>query len=195
MRRAALAILAVISTVLPAASQAKGPPPNYVELKVGGYFPMAHDVSGLDTGFAGELTLGRALDRGFSIEGSLGSYQAKGNVDGFAGTVDRKLRLVPLTFSLKGTAPFGAFEPYALVGVGVYFVRDELSAAMVSGGASGSDSSTNLGLHVGVGGTYLTPAGVFFGLEGKYVIVRASTFQEKTRLDGAVVTADVGFRF
>ena len=36
---------------------------------------------------------------------------------------------------------------------------------------------------------------VFFGLEGKYLWLSTSTFGTDTRLDGAVLTANIGYRF
>jgi opacity protein-like surface antigen len=192
MNRAAKALLVSLVALLPAASRAKGLPPNYAELKLGGYFPMAHDVSGYDAGFAGELAIGRSLDRGFAFEGSLGSYQTKGTLPG---GVDRKLRITPLALSLKGTAPFGQFEPYAMAGIGVYFVHDELGAAALGTSGRTTSSSTNLGLHLGIGADYFTSSGLFLGLEGKYLFLKATTFGTHTRLDGAVVGAHLGFRF
>ena len=192
MHRTALPVLALLASLalfLPIAATAAGPPPNYVVAKLGGFFPMASDVDNFDSGFNGEVSIGRYLAPGFAVEGGIGYFETKGRINGTA--VDRDVEVIPLTFSVRGTIPYGPWEAYGMAGIGVYFVDDKLSSPV----GSTSDSAADIGLHLGLGGKYTLPNNVFFGLEGKYVWLSTSTFGNDTRLDGAVLTANVGYRF
>ena len=193
MRRTALAILVLLASlafVLPFPAAAVGPPPNYVVGKIGGYFPMASDVDSFDSDFNGEVSVGRYLAPGFAVEGGIGYFETKGRMSG-PPAADHTFEVYPLTFSLRGIIPYGPFEAYGMGGIGVYFVEDKRSAPALGG----SDSSADIGLHLGLGGKYTFPNNVFFGLEGKYLWLSTSTFEDDTRLDGAVLTAIVGYRF
>ncbi|HTN51925.1 MAG TPA: outer membrane beta-barrel protein [Anaeromyxobacter sp.] len=168
----------------PLRAAARPPLPGYAELKLGGYFPVASDVSSYDAGFSGELALGYAPDPGFAFEGAVGTFRTQHTV---AGATARSLRVIPLTFAIRGTVPLKSFQPYAILGAGAYFVHDELGGA--------SDDSANLGLFLGVGGNVSLGERLFLGLEGRYLFLRANTFGAGTHLDGAMLTADLGFRF
>ena len=186
-----LALLATLALVLPAPATAAGPPPNYVQVKLGGYFPMSSDIDTYDSGFNVEASLGRYLAPGFAVEGGIGFFETEGRRPG--SSVYREFEVIPLTFSLRGTVPSGPFEVYGMAGIGVYFI-DATSSSVFSGDST-SDSSADIGLHLGLGGRYSMPNNVFFGLEGKYLWLTTSTFGTDTRLDGAVLTANIGYRF
>jgi len=193
MHRTTLPVLALVASLaiaLPLPATAAGPPPNYVVVKLGGYFPMASDIDSFDSGFNGEVAVGRYLAPGFAVEGGLGYFETKGRMSG-PPAADHTFDVYPLTFSIRGTIPYGQFEAYGMAGVGVYFIDDKRSSPSVSG----SDSAADVGLHLGLGGKYNMTNNVFFGLEGKYLWLSTSTFGTDTRLDGAVLTANIGYRF
>jgi opacity protein-like surface antigen len=187
-----LALLATLALVLPAPATAAGPPPNYVQVKLGGYFPMSSDIDTYDSGFNVEASLGRYLAPGFAVEGGIGLFETEGRRPG--SSVYREFEVIPLTFSLRGTVPYGPFEAYGMAGVGVYFIDDKLSSPAFQGQGA-SDSAADVGLHLGLGGKYTMANNVFFSLEGKYLWLSTGTFGIDTRLDGAVLTVNIGYRF
>lgn len=170
---------------------AKGLPPNYVTLKLGGFFPQSGDLDDIDAdaGFNGEIALGHYVAPGFSIEGAVGYFETEGGVPGI---VEEKFEVIPLTLSLRGQVPYGRFEPYGFIGLGVYFVDDKIT---VPGFGSDSDSDTNLGFHIGIGGNYTLSNNAFLGVEVKYLFLETDTFGENFRLDGITLTGNIGYRF
>ncbi len=180
-------------------ADAKGIPQNYVTLKLGGFFPQSGDLDDIDadSGFDGEIALGHYVAPGFAIEGGLGYFETEGGLSSTLGSFDEKFRVIPLLFTLRGQVPYGRFEPYGFVGIGVYFVEDKLSGSIPSLGLSGSDSDddTSLGFHVGLGGNYTLPNNLVLGIEGRYLFVETSTFGVDFRLDGITLTGTIGYRF
>lgn len=166
---------------------------NYSAIKLGGFFPMASDVDDFDTGFDAELAFGHYVMPGLAIEGGLGYFKTKGErVVSIPGSgsflANEDIRVIPLTVSIKGVVPAGRFEPYGMIGLGVYFVSDKIRNR-------GTEDDTELGLHVGFGGNYnLTPQ-VFLGLEAKYLLFKADLLGTDVRLDGVNVTGNLGMRF
>jgi opacity protein-like surface antigen len=175
-----------IALVAVPSSDAKGFPQQYVALKLGGFFPQSGDLDDInaDAGANGEIALGHYVAPGFAIEGGIGYFETKSDLSG----TDEKFQVVPVTVSLRGQVPYGRFEPYGLVGIGVYFVEDKISG-------SGSDRHTSLGFHVGLGGSYTLSEHAFLGVEARYLFLETSTFGVDFRLDGIALTGNVGYRF
>lgn len=193
-----LVFLFAALVVVPA-SDAKGFPQNYIAFKLGGFFPQSSDLDDInaDAGFNGEVALGHHVAPGFSIEGGIGYFETKGGLSNTLGSFDEKFQVIPVTLSLRGQVPYGRFEPYGFVGIGVYFVEDKISGSIPSLGLSGSDSDndTSLGFHVGLGGNYILSNNVFLGVEVRYLFLETSTFGVDFRLDGITLTGNVGYRF
>ncbi|HET6414025.1 MAG TPA: outer membrane beta-barrel protein [Anaeromyxobacter sp.] len=184
MHHSSLTLVAALAILAPQAAAARQPPPGYLVVKLGGYFPVAADVSSYETGFDGELSLGYAPAPGFAFEFSSGTFSTQQSVGSASA---REIRVIPVTFAIRGTVALKHFEPYAILGTGAYFIQDRLSGA--------TSDSTNLGLFLGAGANVNLTERFFFGLEGRYLFLHASTFNTSTSLDGAVLTADLGFRF
>ncbi len=173
---------------------AKVLPTNYVSLKLGGFFPISGDLNDInaDAGFNGEIALGHNIAPGFSVEGGIGYFDTKGKGLTPFGRAEEKFEVIPLTVSLRGQVPYGRFEPYGFLGMGVYFVKEKISIPTLG---SDSDNDTNLGFHIGLGGNYTLPNNMFLGIEARYLFLRTNTFDENFRLDGIIFTGNVGYRF
>jgi opacity protein-like surface antigen len=185
-------LIAMMSLLSMAPAYAKPLASNYVQLKVGGFFPQTSDLDDFDAGGNFEVGIGHRVAPGFAIEGNIGYFETKGTFnDPTIGGADETFKVVPLSLSLKGQAFFDRFEPYAEVGIGVYFIEDEIN------GIPGSDSEddTQVGLHVGLGGNYNITPQVFLGVEGRYLWLRTDTFGVDVKLDGFFLTANLGYRF
>jgi len=175
---------------------AKPLPSNYFQVKAGGYFPDASDLDGFDAGGNFEVALGHYVAPGFAIEGGLGYFETKGDfsVPG-VGSASEKFKVVPLTLSLKGQTFYGRFEPFAEAGVGVYFIKDEISGSVLGVSGSGSENDTQVGFHLGLGGNYNVNRQLFLGAEGRYLWVQTDTYGANLNLYGFVLTVNVGYRF
>ena len=169
---------------------------NYVQMKLGGYFPQTNDLDHFDAGGNFEVGVGHRVAPGFAIEGNFGYFETKGtfNLPGI-GSVDETFKVMPLTLSFKGQVFFDRFEPYAEAGIGVYFIKDELNGTVLGFSGSDSENDTQLGLHVGLGGNYNITPQVFLGVEGRYLWLRTDTFGVNVQLDGFLLTANLGYRF
>lgn len=169
---------------------------NYVQMKLGGYFPQTNDLDHFDAGGNFEVGIGHRVAPGFAIEGNFGYFETKGtfNLPGI-GSGDETFKVMPLTVSLKGQAFFDRFEPYAEAGIGVYFIKDEISGTILGISGSDSENDAQLGLHIGLGGNYNITPQVFLGVEGRYLWLRTDTFGVDVKLDGFFLTANLGYRF
>jgi hypothetical protein len=185
MKHGTLTLLAVgLALGAPRPADALPPRPAYLTAKLGGYFPLHPDVQSYSTSSSGELALGYRPDPGFAFEAATGRFDV---VRKIGGVEARKLRVIPATFAIRGTVPVKNFEPYAILGGGAYFIDDKAG--------SQRDHAVNLGLFLGAGGNVNLGSLLFLGLEGRYLFLGTNTFASHTRLDGFILTGDVGFRF
>jgi len=173
---------------------AKVLPANYVSLKLGGFFPQSGDLKDInaDAGFNGEIALGHNISPGFSVEGGIGYFDTKGGGPTPFGRIDENFEVIPLTISIRGQVPYGRFEPYGFLGMGVYFVKDKISTPTFG---SDTDTDTNLGFHIGLGGNYTLPNNMFLGIETRYLFLETNTFGVNFNLGGITITGNVGYRF
>lgn len=184
--RSPVIAMAAAALALGAPSLAAAEPrhPLYLLAKAGGYFPVHSDVANYETGLAGELALGYAPDPGFAFEFATGTFGVAREV---GGTTVREARVIPVTLAIRGTVPVQRFEPYALLGGGIYLVRDEVAGL--------EDEAVNLGLFFGAGANLNLSSRLFLGVEGRYLVLGTNTFDAHSRLDGIILTADLGIRF
>lgn len=188
-----LVVLISALTVMPA--HAKPLSPNYATLKLGGYFPQHSDLDGFDSGFNGEISLGHIVAPGFAVEGGIGYFETKGDFSSPLVSGSEKFKVMPLTLTLKGQTFFQQFEPYAGIGIGAYFIKDEISGTVLGFSGSESENDTKIGFHIVLGGNYNVTRQLFLGVEGKYLWVKTDTFGVDVRLDGIILTGNVGVRF
>lgn len=161
---------------------------NYLTVKLGGYFPVSNDVDYLDTGFNFEAAYGRYVTDGFAFEVGTGYLSLSGDPEP---GISEDLSVIPIKVSLKGTVPYGEFEPYIIAGAGMYFIDDEIPGQ--------SDSGSSLGFHIGFGATVDLSQNVFLGLDLQYLILKTDTFKDlagdSRSLDGASFNLGAGYRF
>lgn len=201
MRKTVISVFLVLFSVLFVVSNvsAKGLPSNYVVLKAGGFFPAGSDLDDIDAdaGINGEFSFGHYISPGFAVEGAVGYFETEGSLSALGVRVEEKFEVIPLTVSLRGQVPYGRYEPYGFIGLGVYFVDDKISGSVPSLGFSGSssDNDTSLGFHIGIGGTYTFLNNVFIGIEARYLFFETNTFDEDFSIGGVTLTGNIGYRF
>jgi len=175
---------AALALVAPALAAAEPRHPVYLVAKAGGYFPTHSDVTKHETTLAGELALGYAPDPGFALELATGKFNV---VREEGDTTLRDMRVIPVTLAIRGTVPVKRLEPYAILGGGLYLVHDEVGGE--------DDDAVNLGLFLGGGMNMNLSSRLFVGVEARYLVLGANTFDSHTRVDGISLTADLGLRF
>jgi len=151
----------------------------YLLLKAGGYDPQANDVKDLDTGFNGEIAVGKFFLPFLGVEFGAGYFEASKD--------PVKLTVYPVTLAAKLRLPIPLVKPYAIGGGGAYF-----SKAETTGG--GSKSDTAFGYFAGVGVDFKV-AFLLLNMEGKYLWAEPTFNGSNVKIDGAVVTAGVGIEF
>jgi opacity protein-like surface antigen len=187
-------VLPLLLAAVPTPAAAARLPANFIVLKPGGYFPRHGDVDAFDAGGSIEVAYGHVVAPGLAFELGAGYFRTKGPSGGPAGE-NREFSVIPVILTLKGlysAGGAGGFEAFALAGVGVYFVKDEIRTA---GGASLNDRDADVGFHLGTGAQYNATRNLFFGLEGRYFFLSTGTFGLSTRLDGFVLSGRAGYRF
>ena len=200
--RPSLALFAAVAlassgTAAAQSSMAPGSPgldQNYFSFRAGAYMPRGDaldDVPGysFNTGFGGEVTLGRRFNPNFAVEAGVGTFAVA--TDDFAvtydfydpygyylgsldGTVKGEVRATPILATAKGILPLQGFELYAGAGLGLYFVSAK-DTTTVTGYASESHtySDSPVGLHLTAGAMIPLAPKWNLSLEGRFVSVKA----------------------
>jgi opacity protein-like surface antigen len=186
-----VALLSVLSVLV--AIPALAVPPDYMTLKLGGYFPQRSDLKDdFSTGFIGEWAIGHSFHPNMAMDFSIGYFETKANNK----EAIAKLSVVPVFLNIKGVIPMARGEIYALAAGGLYVVTGEGSVS----GVTFEDSDTPFGWQVGIGGNYNLSETVFLGLEGKYFKMKPAFYIPGVRdllfyIDGIQATANIGYRW
>ena len=169
----------------------------YMLIKPGAFIPVGDlDDKGFDNAFSGELTMGRYYSPNLALESAIGYYKTEASKDGEGVHENDDLWVVPVTITFKGVLPLKGAELNAGVGVGIYFANLEIEGTNANGSFSHDDNAVALGGHVVAGVNFNISKKVFLGAEGKYIFTtKAELFEGKTKLDGAMVTGVLGYRF
>jgi hypothetical protein len=161
---------------------------NYIIFKGGTYtFTDSVRDATIDTGFDGELCIGRYLHPRVAVEIASGWMH-----DGVNKDYGNDIKGIPVTFTAKAVFPTGDLDLFAGGGGGIYFAKfhGKYKDMII-------DARKNLfGVH-GVAGAYYNFSSTFFaGVEGKYVLTQKGDFGIlRTSLSGFGATVDLGYRF
>ena len=177
MKRIALLSALLVLVGLPVFAES---PANYAAVKLGGYLPQANDVEDFDDSLYGELAVGRYFHPNFAGEFGIGYTKS----DGSGG---RDLTIIPVTLGVKGVLPMGNVEPFATLGVGLYYSEAK--------GPGFSEDDTVFGFFAGAGVNYNFASNMFLGVEGKYFFAEPSFGPNDVEIDGVNLTVNLGFRF
>ena len=174
---------------------------NYIMLRGGIYSPSSKfnldtinggqtDRIDPKTGFDGELAYGHYLSPFFALELGAGYFEDKGSPETVSGKT--RLEVVPLTLSAKVLLPLWIIEPYIEGGVGAYFNRfrgtGELDDFKLT-------TKVTYGLDAGAGVNINVTKRVFIGVEGRYIWEKQKFNADYIKLNGFLVTGDLGLRF
>jgi opacity protein-like surface antigen len=204
MLRLVLALVAAAAATTASAQAPAGTGLNYVQVRAGMYLPQSDDLDSLavNNGFGLDAIFGRRFSPNFAGELGLGWYKAGGDeMDLFGTTMENELTLMPITASARLIAPLGEFEPYALVGVGLY--RATLGSTIDDpefGSFSGDETATGFGLHFGAGAAFQVNQNTSLGFELRYATAEPE-FDDGdggefgVDVSGILVNAALAFRF
>ena len=173
----------------------------YVMLKGGIYSPDAKfnletinggqtDRINPKTGFDGELAFGYYLAPFFAMELGSGYFQSKGSPAIVTGKT--RLEVIPLVLSAKVLLPLWIIEPYIEGGVGAYFNRFRGTGEL---GDFKLTTKVTYGLDAGAGVNINLTKRVFIGAEGRYIWEKQKFNADYIKLNGFLVTGDLGLRF
>jgi len=183
----------------PAPGPAVIPAYNYVVAKMGAYIPTSNDLSGYNSGFNTEIAFGHYFNPYLAIELGAGYFQTQGNVTivypDYTYSGNENIEVVPVTASVKVIIPVNIWiEPYAIAGIGAYFVNDHIDNYYYYHHAA-NDNDTAFGVNVGGGINFNIGRNFFVGAECKYVWLDPSLYGMNVNLGGVQITGDFGFRF
>ena len=160
--------------------------------------PQHDDMQYYDNGFALEGAVGFRLNDNFALEFSLGRFSVSGEVNGYVAgignvTVTDDIVAYPLLATARVTAPLGAVEMFGLVGAGVYFISSNVKATAGYYSLTNSDSDTPFAVHFGGGMNIRVSPHALLGAESKYVVGKATLYEEKGNFDSLTIRAALTF--
>jgi hypothetical protein len=153
----------------------------------GGFFEPNSDaptttgggLGGYDTGSSLDFGIGSRVSPNLAIEGAVGRFAAERGSD--------DARVVPLTFGVRLILPHPVIEPYAGVGLGMYFAH--LNEPGID------DSDTTVGGYASIGvDAWLNPR-VALNFEGKYHFVEPEFRGINVDMSGWAVSMGVRVSF
>jgi opacity protein-like surface antigen len=189
------------SSPLPIAAAPGATDRSYLFARLGTIVPRSSDLSGFENGIAVEAGAGTRLTRYLAVEvgtGYLRTSQVEKGTNDTVGSyhVKQDMSAVPLVATVRVSTHTRGFEAYALAGGGLYLwaLGGTVSSSQYAP-YSFSDTSTQLGAHVGAGLSASLSSRFTLGLEAKYLLARATLFGHTSDLGSAIVTAAFGYAF
>lgn len=162
---------------------------NYFSVKGGIFSPEELENGNSDSGFAGELAVGRYFTPYFACEGALGYFE-------YGFTYDRRefdVSVVPVTLNFKGVNRGENFSLEVGIGVGAYF--ESLNSSIVN------DDEVVFGINLMLGLQFDITDRTFFALEWKPVFLSDAEFNDQDAFarindfNGTTYLAALGYRF
>ena len=212
MKRSSLFIFALIIAISILPHSVMGADKGFsLAVKPGIYIPQK-DLKDFDTGFNGEVAVAYKFFPNLAVEAGIGYFKTQNTISesgpDYLLRDKSRIKVIPLTVSMKGILPVDKWEFYGLGGIGEYFVKgkDSIGGTIgsINGNASGGDTDRVFGAHLGLGVNYNITSNLFVGAEGKYLWTRHTNLSddvsgvsitEKFRLNGILTTAVIGYRF
>ena len=173
---------------------------NNVMIKLGAYIPN-NDLEEADTGFFGQITYNRYLNKNFALEIGGGSFFTSGegvfkNRFDDEINVSGDLYIYNFLINLKLVIPMPIGELYAGAGPGIYFIYadDDGTNTYID------DYDTVFGGQAVAGINFNVNEVVFLGLEGQYIFTGDAEFSDgiyskSFNVNGYNVSGVIGFRF
>jgi hypothetical protein len=173
---------------------------NNVMIKLGAYIPN-NDIEEADTGFFGQITYNRYLNKNFAFEIGGGSFFTSGEgifKDSFDNEVNVSGDLYVYNFllNLKLVIPMPIGELYAGAGPGLYLIYANQDGTY----DYIDDYDTVFGGQAVAGINFNLTEIVFLGIEGQYIFTGDAEFSDgiyskSFNINGYNVSGVIGFRF
>lgn len=176
---------------------------SYLAIKAGAFSPAGDfDDAGFESGFNGEIALGRYFDPDAAIEGGIGFYRSEAHASDPVSGEDDSVWVMPITATVKGILPFKDVNLFGGVGLGIYFASAEVKDKVNGVSDKFTDADTVFGVHVSIGANVNITPDIFLGFEGKRIWTEEAEFSGsgstqtvKSDLDATTLTGNLGFRF
>lgn len=178
---------------------------SYLAIKAGAFSPAGDfDDAGFESGFNGEIALGRYFDPDAAIEGGIGFYRSEANTSDLISGVDASVWVIPITGTVKGILPFKDVNLFGGVGLGIYFANAEVKDKISGVSDKFTDDDTVFGFHVSIGASVNITPNIFLCFDGRRIwteeaefsgSLSGSTQTVKSDLDATTLTGNLGFIF